>query len=99
MTRIERIRNKSHELGKRYFPDANNVWARANIEAQYVSNACMEIAQWADRTMLDKAVRWLEENIDLYAMDTISAKSGYHQIVLTREFEEAFRQAMEGGAE
>ena len=53
-------------------------------------------AEFADRTMLDKAARWLEENIDLYAMDTISAKSGYHQIVLTREFEEAFRQAMKG---
>ena len=56
-------------------------------------------AEWADKTMLDRACEWLKENIDLYAMDTISAKSGYHQIVLTREFKEAFRQAMEGGAE
>lgn len=62
-------------------------------------NAFIAGFEIANHTMLDKAVRWLEDNIDLYAMDTISARSGYHQIVLTRGFEAAFRQAMEGGAE
>lgn len=50
----------------------------------------------ADKTMLNSACKWLKENIDLYAMDTISASSGYHKIILTREFETAFRQAMKG---
>lgn len=59
MTRKEEIANKSYELGQRYFPDALNVWARPNIEAQYVSNACIEIAQWADKTMIDKACSYL----------------------------------------
>ena len=94
MTREEEIRNKSYELGQRYFPDANNVWARANIEAQYVSSACMEIAQWADKTMLDRACEWLKKNIDLYAYE--SSNTHYPEIKLTECFEEAFRQAMEG---
>ena len=62
-------------------------------------NAFITGFEIADHTMLDKAIRWLKENIDLYAMDTISARTGYHQIVLTRDFETAFRQAMEGGVE
>ena len=85
MTRIERIRNKSHELGKRYFPDANNVWARANIEAQYVSNACMEIAQWADRTMLDRACEWFEPRLT-----ALIGREDAEELIT------AFRQAMKG---
>lgn len=47
-------------------------------------------AEFADRTMLDKAVRWLEENIGKIRVSSNSFK---------REFETAFRQAMEGGAQ
>lgn len=54
-------------------------------------------AEWADKTMLDKAVRWLKKNIDLYAYE--SSNTHYPEIKLTECFEEAFRQAMEGGAE
>ena len=69
---------------------------KAKVKAKARTKAKVKPNRNIRNTMLDKAVRWLEENIDLYAMDTISAKSGYHQIVLTREFEEAFRQAMKG---
>ena len=65
MKRKEEIRNKSYELGQRYFPDAHNIWARANLEAQFTSSACEEIAQWADRTMIDKACEWITEHIDI----------------------------------
>ena len=56
-------------------------------------------AKWADKTMLDRACEWLAENIDLYAFEGISIKSGFTEIKLTDDFEDAFRQAMEGGAE
>ena len=51
----------------------------------------------ADKTMLDRACEWLKENIDLYAYE--SSNTHYPEIKLTECFEEAFRQAMEGGAE
>ena len=54
MKREDEIRNKAYELGQKYFPNANNVWARANIEAQYVSSACAEMAEWMQKKMLDK---------------------------------------------
>jgi len=54
-------------------------------------------AEWADKRMLDRACEWLKENIDLYAYE--SSNTHYPEIKLTECFEEAFRQAMEGGAE
>ena len=54
-------------------------------------------ANWADKTMLDRACEWLKENIDLYAIKGINIKSGYTEIILANGFETAFRQAMEGG--
>ncbi len=42
----QQIRSKAKELGQKYFPDEANVWARGNIEAEYVENACVEMAEW-----------------------------------------------------
>lgn len=42
MNRKEQIRNKAKELGQKYFPDEANVWARGNIEAEYVESACIK---------------------------------------------------------
>lgn len=56
-------------------------------------------AEWADKTMLDRACEWLKENIDLYTFEGISIKSGFTEIKLTGDFKTAFRQAMKGGAE
>ena len=53
-------------------------------------------AEWADSTMLDRACKWLKENIDLYTFEGISIKSGFTEIKLTDVFETAFRQAMKG---
>jgi hypothetical protein len=53
-------------------------------------------AEWADKTMLDRACEWLKENIDLYSYNAFNTKSGYTEITLTDEFETAFRQAMKG---
>ena len=49
MTRKEQIRNKARELGQTYFPDSANIWARSNVEAAHVENACVEMAEWADQ--------------------------------------------------
>ena len=49
MTRQEQIRNKARELGQIYFPDSANIWARSNVEAAYVENACVEMAEWIDQ--------------------------------------------------
>lgn len=94
MTREEEIRNKSYELGQKYFPDVNNMWARANIEAQYVSTACMEIAQWVDRTILERAKEYLENNID---KDLIIYYN--HTWKKRDEFIKDFIKALKGGAE
>ena len=70
-------------------------------EAYRVSNNSDEFssfvqgAEWADETMIKKAIKWIEENIDLVAMDTVSARSGYHEIVMMNDFEQKFRKAME----
>ena len=60
MKKEDEIRNKAYELGQKYFPNANNVWARANIEAQYVSSACTEMAEWMQKKMIDKACKVLD---------------------------------------
>lgn len=49
MTREEQIRKKAKELGQQYFPDSSNIWARSNVEACYVENACVEMAEWVDQ--------------------------------------------------
>lgn len=49
MEREEQIRSKAKELGQKYFPDEANVWARGNIEAEYVESACVEMAEWLDQ--------------------------------------------------
>lgn len=56
--RKEEVIEKATELGQKYFPNANNVWARANIEAQYVSSACTEMAEWMQKTVIEKARQW-----------------------------------------
>ena len=63
MTRREEIKAKADELGQFYFPDECNVWARANIEAQYVSSACTEMAEWMQKKMIDKATQRLFEHV------------------------------------
>lgn len=52
-------------------------------------------ANCAYNEFINKACEWLEENIDLVAMDTVNAKSGYHEIVMMNDFERKFREAME----
>lgn len=58
MTREE----KAHSLGQMYFPDEANIWARPNYEAQFVSEACIQMAEWERKRLVDKACEWLYDN-------------------------------------
>lgn len=87
MTREELVKQKAYSLGQKCFPDKNNVWARANFEAQWVSQACEEMAEWEHKRLVEKACEWLENiNTDDY-MD-----SGIFQMY---DMIQDFRKAME----
>lgn len=60
MTREEKARS----LGQMYFPDGANIWARPNYEAQFVSNACLQMAEWERKMLIEKACDWLVGNAE-----------------------------------
>ena len=62
MTREE----KADKLGQEYFPDEYNIWARPNCEAQYVANACVRMAEWERKRLVDMACEWLKENVRVF---------------------------------
>ena len=60
MTREE----KAHSLGQLYFPDVQGVLARPNYEAQFVSNACIQMAEWERERLVEKACEWFISSFD-----------------------------------
>lgn len=89
MTRKEEIKAKADELGQFYFPDECNVWARDNIEAKFVSSACIQMAEWMQRKMIEKACEWLKFNTNWDdEWDDMGKNMNYGMI-------EEFRKAME----
>lgn len=91
MTREEEIKQYCESQGFPYGACSGI----SSINAQVATDAI----KWADKTIVNKACEWLKENIDLYSYNAFNTKSCYTEIKLTDEFETAFRQAMEGGAE
>ena len=87
-----KIKNKAYELGQKYFPNANNVYARANIEAQYVSCACTEMAEWMQKKMIDRACEILE-NVTVTYNKRFFGKC--EENAFDSDFIKEFRQAME----
>ena len=85
---------RQEEIGKQAVKEQSALYESPEWRAGFISGA-----EWADKTMLDRACEWLKENIDLYTFEGISIKSGFTEIKLTDVFETAFRQAMKGGAE
>lgn len=59
MTREE----KAYSLGQMYFPDDQNIWARPNYEAKFVSDACMQMAEFEHNRLVEKACDWLKLNL------------------------------------
>ena len=88
MTREE----KAHSLGQMCFPDDQNIWARPNCEAKFVSDACMQMAEWERKFMIDKAVNWLVTNASDYAISTTGDDD---DCVVSLDMVEDFRKAME----
>lgn len=95
MTREEEIQKYADELAQQYFPDESNIWARRNIEAEFVSEACVRMAKHIEQELIEKACQWLKENIDIYAKVVINTKSNYPEIVMCDTFEKNFKKAME----
>lgn len=93
MTREEQIEQKAKEYGQKCFPDENNIWARENIEAKYVEFAFIAGVKWADETMIEKACKWLYEELGdgFYFYDAVVSKS----FTNTQDFINAFKKAME----
>ena len=88
MTREE----KAHSLGQEYFPDESNIWARQIFEAQWVSEACMKMAEWERKRLIEKACEWLGNTID----DDVFINCGsVIKFMPANEFVEYFRKAME----
>ena len=88
MTREE----KAYSLGQEYFPNKNNVWARPNFEAQFVSEACIRMAEWERKRLVDMAVKWLVMNASDYAISTTADEDN---CVVSLDMVEDFRKAME----
>lgn len=65
MTREE----KANSLVQMYFPDEANIWARPNYEAKFVSNACLQMAEWERDRFMEKACWWLRETAHFYVSD------------------------------
>lgn len=55
MTRDE-IQKYADELAQQYFPDECNIWARKNIEAKFVSEACMRMAKYIEQELIKMLV-------------------------------------------
>ena len=85
----EEIKAKADKLGQVYFPDECNVWARENIEAKFVSSACIEMAEWMQRKMIEKACEWLKNNWREYVYQDGDG------IIHFGHWENDFRKAME----
>lgn len=82
MTREE----KAHSLSQMYFPDDQNIWARPNYEAKWVADACIQMAEWEHKRLVEKACDWLKSNL--------GNPKEVHP-VLVNHLIENFRKAME----
>ena len=95
MTREE----KAYKLGQEYFPDESNFWARPNFEAQWVSDACMKMAEWERQRFVDMACKWLKENLHRYVSrdnpDDFPYGFPTRDFRLDLNFERDFRKTME----
>ena len=81
MSREEEIQKYADDLSQQYFPDECNIWARENIEAKFVSEACVRMAKYIEQKLIEKACEWWEQrqgDYDLYDIwnnDYVSFKS------------------------
>lgn len=87
----EEIKAKADKLGQIYFPDEYNVWARENIEAKFVSSACIEMAEWMQKTMIEKTRKWF----NLHFRQVGTPKEIKHDFESKEQMWKSFTQFME----
>lgn len=87
MRREEEIKKYADELAQQYFPDEANIWARENLEAKFVSEACVRMAKHIEQELIENACKWLD-NWDRRTMFELS-------MIMGSNFIEDFRKAME----
>ncbi len=51
-------KEKSKELGQKYFPNEHNIWARENIEAIKTEYACIEMANF----VIENTIAWMKSH-------------------------------------
>lgn len=87
---------KAKELGQKYFPNSENILARENVEQQKTIFACLEMAEWMNNKLIEKACEKLVE-IDLEDKDTEDVSNEYQDpiYVLSHHFLKKFKQEME----
>lgn len=88
----EEIKKYADELAQQYFSDESNIWARGNLEAMYVSEACMRMAKYVEQELIEKACEWLSTEIYSY---TWVSYDQYESGVMIDKFLNDFRKAME----
>lgn len=54
----------------------------------------LEMMKQRDKRLIEKACKWLKENIDTYAKVVINPKSHYPEIVMCDTFEKNFKKVM-----
>ena len=102
MTR-EEIQKYADELAQQYFPNECNIWARRNIEAEFVSEACIRMAKRIERELIKKACEWLsktlyihtEEIEDMFESETETFDYVTSDFDSVSDFIEVFRKEME----
>lgn len=99
----EEIQKYADELSQQYFPDESNIWARRNIEAEFVSEACVRMAKHIEQELIKKACEWLsktlyihtEEIEDKFWNETETFDWVTSDFSSVSSFIEGFRKAME----
>lgn len=79
MTRKEEIAQAFREIDRKYHYDA-------------LAPACLDMAEWADKTMIEKVCQWLEDNIDKEQVICHEQTWQWHK---RDEFIKKLKQAME----
>ena len=100
MTREEQIREASIDYQLSTDPRAIGGDAFADMAREMnINPSFIAGANWADKTMIDKAFEWIEENIGGYE-DIYYDVGGYvNPEFHTEEFIKDFKKAMKGGEE
>ena len=87
MTREEQIRKYCSDNG---FP----LGACSSI-ASLQADTAVEAIKWADKTMIDKACEWLQENVDKYSYVMKVDDTEYRKVHFTDSLIEDFKKAIE----